>query len=150
MSEVLRPGIDYIGTTTPFYCNDGKGNFVMHKRGGNDRDDKGVWDFGGGQVDFGEEIENSVLREVAEEWGVKGKIQEQLPAHSMLRTLSGIQTHWIAIPFFIKVDITKAKIMEPNKFTEMGIFRLDNLPTPLHTGIQFTMSHYSQYFERYR
>jgi len=25
-------GIDYIGITTPFYCNDGKGNFLFHKR----------------------------------------------------------------------------------------------------------------------
>ena len=89
MPEILRPGIDYIGITTPFYCNDGNGNFLVHKRSKHARDERGVWDFGGGQLDFGQQVDDSVLREVSEEWGVLGEIQEQLPAHSMLRTLDG-------------------------------------------------------------
>ena len=150
MSEILKPGIDYIGMTTPFYCNDGKGNFLIHKRGKNARDEQGVWDFGGGQIDFGEEVEKAVLREVLEEWGVKGIIQEQLPAHSMLRTLGNVKTHWIAIPFFVKVDVKSARIMEPNKFDEMRIVRLDKLPTPFHSGVQQTMAKYPDFFAKYR
>jgi ADP-ribose pyrophosphatase YjhB (NUDIX family) len=146
----LKPGIDFIGISTPFYCNDGKGNFLLHKRSKKARDEQGKWDFGGGKLDFGEEVKRGVLREVKEEWGVDGKIQEQLEAHSIFRTQNGKKTHWLAIPFFIKVDINKAKIMEPEKFSEMGIFELDNLPKPLHSGAKYTMKHYSKNFEKYK
>lgn len=150
MTEALKPGIDYVGITTPFYCNDGNGNFLLHKRGESARDEKGRWDFGSGQLDYGEEVEMGVLREVKEEWGVDGQIQEQIPAHSLLRDNEGVSTHWLAIPFFVEVDIDEAKIMEPHKFTEMGVFDLDHLPQPLHTGVKITMSRYPQYFDKYK
>ena len=146
----MKPGIDYVGISTPFYCNDGKGHFVMHKRSDMCRDEKGKWDFGSGQLEFGEQPERSVLREVEEEYGVKGEIQEQLPAHSILREHNGVNTHWLAIPFFIKVDIGKARIMEPDKATDIGIFTLDKLPQPLHSGAQFTMHKYTEQFKKYK
>ena len=145
----MEIGIDFIGISTPFYCNDGKGNFVMHKRGSACRDEKGRWDFGSGKLEFGEQPEISVLREVEEEYGVKGKIQEQLPAHSILRLHNGVNTHWLVIPFFVKVDTAKVRIMEPAKATEIGIFTLDRLPEPLHSGAQFTMNRYRQEFKSY-
>jgi len=146
----MKAGVDYIGVTTPFYCNDGKGNFVMHKRSNNCRDERQRWDTGSGQLDFWQEPEESVLREVMEEYGVKGIIQEKLPAHSILRTSNGVRTHWVAIPFFIKIDVKKAKIMEPHKATDIGIFRLDKMPKPLHTGLKITMAAYPEYFKKYR
>lgn len=27
----MEPGVDYIGISTPFYCNDGHGLFLLHK-----------------------------------------------------------------------------------------------------------------------
>jgi 8-oxo-dGTP pyrophosphatase MutT (NUDIX family) len=143
------PGIDYIGISTPFYCNDGKGIFVMHKRGKNCRDEVGKWDFGGGQLEFGQSVEESVLREVMEEYGCKGVIQEMLPPHSILRIQNGIKTHWLAIPFFIKINVRDAKINEPDKMSELGLFTLDSLPRPLHTAVRKTMKMYSSYFDRY-
>lgn len=146
----MKPGKDYIGITTPFYCNDGKGNFVLHKRSANARDEQGRWDFGSGQLDFGEEIEEGVLRELYEEYGVRGMIQEQLPTHSIIRVFNEVKTHWLAIPHFIQIDVTQAKIMEPHKVTAIGIFSLDNLPELLHTGVQTTMEKYKSYFAKYR
>ena len=104
-SNQLKSGIDYIGITTPFYCNDGKGTFVFNKRSHNARDEHGKWDLGGGQLHFGENLQEAVLREVKEEYGCEGDIQEQLPAHSIFRNLNGHDTHWLAIPFFVKVDL---------------------------------------------
>src|SRR5215213_2336602 len=98
MNESLRPGIDYIGITTPFYCNDGEGNFVLHKRSESARDEQGTWDFGSGQLGFGEQIQEGMLRELFEEYGVIGEIQEQVPAHSIIREQNGRTTHWVAIP----------------------------------------------------
>ncbi len=145
----LRPGVDYIGIAVPFYCNDGSGRFLMHRRGEASRDEGGRWDFGSGKLEFGEDPEDTVLREAMEEYGVEGKIQEQIPAHSIIRGESGVRTHWLVIPFFVKVDIGKARIIEPHKMTEIGVFTLDKLPRPLHTGVQQTMSRYAEYFGRY-
>jgi len=150
MTKKLLPGIDFIGISTPFYCNDGKGNFILHKRGKKARDERGRWDFGAGKLDFGEKFKKGVLREVKEEWGVDGKIQEQLEAHSIFRTQNGKKTHWLVIPFFIKVDISKARIMEQEKFSAMGVFTLDKLPYPLHSGAKYTMRHYSDCFKKYK
>ncbi|HRN96721.1 MAG TPA: NUDIX hydrolase [Candidatus Levybacteria bacterium] len=145
----LIPGVDYIGITTPFYCNDGKGKFVMHKRSKNTRDEHGTWDFGGGKVEFGAQLEESVLREVFEEYGVKGKIQEQVPPHSIIRTHNGKETHWLAIPFFVKVNLKKVINNEPHKIDEIGFFTLDTLPTPIHSGVEKSMKKYSEFFAKY-
>ena len=146
----LIPGVDYIGVTTPFYCNDGRGNFLMHKRSRKARDEQDHWDFGGAGLELGETPEKCVLREIKEEWGVKGKIQEQLPAHLITRKQKGVNTYWIAIPFFVKVDTSKARIEEPEKFSEMGVFRLNNLPRPIHSGVKYTMKKYPKYFSKYK
>jgi 8-oxo-dGTP pyrophosphatase MutT (NUDIX family) len=150
MVTALRPGIDYTGVTTPFYCNDGNGNFLLHKRGDKARDEKGRWDFGGAGLEKGEELEECVIREVKEEWGVDGTIQDQLPAHLITREQDGVKTYWVAVPFFVKVEVNKARIMEPDKFSEMGVFDLNHLPQPLHSGVRYTMDKYPDYFDRYK
>lgn len=39
-------GIDYIGITCIFFCHDGNGKILMHKRSKNCRDEIGNWDIG--------------------------------------------------------------------------------------------------------
>ena len=145
-----RPGIDYIGITTPFYCNDGEGNFLFHKRSKECRDEVGRWDMGSGQLEFGETPEGNVLKEIREEYGCEGIIQEGLPAFSIIREMNGIKTHWLSLAFFVKVDPSEAKNNEPHKFEEVQWFDLDNLPYPLHSGLQQQMRAYSARFEKYR
>ncbi len=146
----MKTGIDYVGITTPFYCNDGKGNFLLHKRSRNCRDEHGRWDPGSGKLDFGVSLEENVLREVVEEYGCKGEIQECLPAHDIFREHNGIKTHWLAVPFFIKVNPKEVKNNEPEKIDEIGWFRLDNLPKPLHTGFQFSFTKFRENFDKYK
>ncbi|NTU74041.1 NUDIX domain-containing protein [Candidatus Roizmanbacteria bacterium] len=145
----MKPGIDYIGTTTPFYCIDGKGNLLLHKRSPACRDEHGRWDPGGGQVEFGEALEQSALREVKEEYGCEGKIVGTLPAHSVLREHNGVKTHWVACPFFVLVDPQQVKVMEPEKVEDIGWFTLNSLPSPLHSGFEKTLLSYRKHFEKY-
>jgi 8-oxo-dGTP diphosphatase len=145
----MKPGLDYIGISTPFYCNDGNGLFVFHKRSQNCRDEQEKWDTGSGKLEFGLTPEENVLKEVKEEYGCQGEIQEKLPAHSIFRELHGQKTHWLVIPFFIKVDPSAVKINEPEKIDELNWFTLNNLPTPLHTGFNFTFNAYQDYFKKY-
>jgi len=141
----MKPGVDFTGITTPFYCNDGKDKFLLHKRSVNCRDEHGAWDPGSGRLGFGETPEESVIREVQEEYGCSGKIQKHLPIHSLAREWKGKQTHWLVIPFLILVNPTEAKINEPDKMNEIGWFTLDNLPKPLHTGAQHFLANYRKY-----
>lgn len=145
----ITAGIHYVGVTTPFYCHDGHGRFLLHKRSEQCRDEQLTWDFGGGALEFGEEVITSVLREVREEYGCEGVIQEQLPAHSVVREHNGRKTHWLAVPFFIKVDPTEVRLNEPDKMTELGWFTLNSLPSPLHSGVVYTMETYRKYFNKY-
>lgn len=149
-NNVSQIGIDYIGVSTPFYCHDGKGKFLFAKRSDKCRDEHGAWDTGSGKLEFGLSIAENILKEVKEEYGCSGKIQQFLPALSILRTHNGQPTHWVAIPAFVLVDPNEVKIMEPKKFTELGWFTLDNLPQPLHTGFAFTFQNYTSHFGKYK
>jgi 8-oxo-dGTP diphosphatase len=53
-------GIDYIGITCVFFCHDGKGNILLHKRSEKCKDEQGNWDCGGGALEFGEEFDQGV------------------------------------------------------------------------------------------
>jgi len=146
---IMQIGTDYIGISTPFYCNDGKGNFLFHKRK-NYRDENGRWDPGSGKLDFGMTLEQNVLREIFEEYGCQGEIQERVPAHDIFREHEGRKTHWVAVPFFVKIDPKEAKMNELEKMEAIGWFRLDKLPTPLHKGFQYSFSKFPEYFEKYK
>jgi 8-oxo-dGTP pyrophosphatase MutT (NUDIX family) len=145
----MKAGIDYIGITTPFYCNDGKGNFLFNKRSKLCRDEHGTWEMGGGQVEFGETPEQSVLREVYEEYNCKGKIQMQLHPYSIFRIHGGIKTHWLALPFFILINPLQVKNNDPKKIEELGWFRLDNLPSPLHSALPQAFKLYRKNFNKF-
>lgn len=146
----MKAGIDYVGVTTPFYCHDGKGNFLFHKRSLNCRDEQGNWDPGSGQLEFGLSPEENVLKELQEEYSCKGKITGNIPAHTIFRKLSdGTKTHWIAIPFFIQVKPNDVVIGEPEKIDEICWAPLTELPIPLHAGFQYTFSNYKKYFDSY-
>jgi len=97
----MKPGFDYTGVTLAFYCHDGERNFVLQKRSIRCRDEQGRWDNGGGQLEFGEDFADGLLRELAEEYGCEGIIEEQLPPLSILRQHEGRTTHWVQIGFFV-------------------------------------------------
>lgn len=136
MKKRLVAGVDYVAVSTPFYCINEYGELLMHKRSKNCRDEQGTWDTGSGQLEFGQTPEESVLREVKEEYGCTGEIVEELFPISVLRKNNGLDTHWLAIPFIINVKKEEVKINEPEKIDAIGWFTLDNLPQPLHSGLK--------------
>jgi 8-oxo-dGTP diphosphatase len=132
----MDAGIDYIGVTVTFYCHDGNGRFLLHKRSQSCRDEQGRWDVGGGQLDFGEDPEAGVLREVLEEYGCHGVIDEALLPCSVIRQVGDRKSHWIAFPFIVRVNPSEVINNEPDKIEELGWFRLSELPQPLHSAVE--------------
>lgn len=148
MSEP-KIGFDYIGVTTAFYCHDGKGNILMHKRSKECRDEHGRWDSGCGKLEFGVSLEENVLKEIQEEYGCKGVIDEQVPAHDFFREENGKTVHWLVVPFVVKVNPEEVINGEPHKIEELGWFSIKNLPEPLHTGFAYTFNRYKDIFGKY-
>jgi 8-oxo-dGTP diphosphatase len=129
----LKRGVDYIGITCVFYCHDGKGKLLLHKRSNNCRDEVGKWDPGGGSMEFGEEFEEAVKREIKEEYCTDVKNLKFLGAHNVVRVNGGKKTHWIALVFVAEVVPEKVSIGDPLKMDDLGWFDVDKLPDPLHS-----------------
>ena len=130
-----KRGIDFIGVTVTFVVHDGKGKFLLQKRSKNTRDEQGRWDVGGGALEFGEEWNHAVLREVEEELGVKPIEIKFLEAFNAIRQHEGRETHWVALVHAVQVDPSEVKINEPHKIDAIDWFTLGNLPSPLHSKI---------------
>lgn len=134
-SDVKR-GVDCIGVGCIFICHDGTGRFVLHKRSNQCRDEHGRWDCGGGALEFGEDFEGAVKREVMEEYCAEAKEIRLCGTHNVLRDNNGTPTHWVVVTFAVLVDPSAVKNGEPHKMEELGWFTLNSLPSPLHSAIQ--------------
>lgn len=145
--DTRRKGIDYPGVTVCMFCHDGKGNVFMNKRGTACRDEHGRWDICCGSVDLGENIEETIRKELAEEYHAEPLAIEFLGYRDVHRTNeSGDKTHWIGLDFKVRIDPAIATNGEPHKFDEVQWFPINefpNAPSPLHSQLPL-------FFERYK
>ena len=135
----MQKGFDYIGVSVSYVCHDGKGNFLMNKRGKNCRDEHGKWDFGGGGLEMGEKIEDCLKKEIKEEFGTEIIKYDFLGYLEMFRKMNNVNTQWLSLEFQVLVDPRKVINGEPHKFDEIGWFRLDALPEPLHPAVSMIL-----------
>lgn len=135
MSPNLKKGIDCIGVSVTYFCHDGKGEFVMAKRSENARDEHGRWDVGGGGLEFGDTVEETLRKEITEEYCTDVLDFEFLGYRDVHREQNGKETHWIGLDFKVRVDREKVKIGEPHKFDEIGWFTLDTIPDQVHSQL---------------
>lgn len=142
MSE-FKKGKDYTGICICYFCHDGEKQFLMHKRSRNARDEQGMWDTGGGGLEFGEKVEDALKREVREEYGAEVLGYEFLGYRDVHRQKDGTETHWIALDFKAKIDPALAKVGEPDMMDELRWVTFESLPEPLHSQLP-------NFFESYR
>ena len=129
----LRRGVDYIGVTCVFFCHDGQGRFLLQKRSKNCRDEIDHWDCGGGSMEHGESFQDTIRREVKEEYGVIPSDIKYVATRNIVRQNGSADTHWIANLFVCQVDPKKVKNSDPYKIDEIGWFTYHALPSPPHT-----------------
>lgn len=130
-----KKGIDHIGIAVVYVCHDGAGNILMQKRGANCRDEHGNWDIGGGGLEFGDTVEETLKREIEEEYGVAPIEYEFISYADVHRVHGDRKTHWIALTFKVLVDRSQVINNEPHKFDEIGWFRYESLPSKLHSQL---------------
>ncbi len=139
----MKQGFDFIGNSVVYFCHDGQGKILFAKRSQQARDEKGVWDIGGGGIEFGETVEQTLRKEIKEEYNADVISFEFLGFRDVHREIDGRKTHWIALDFKVLIDPAGVKIGEPHKFDEIGWFTIDQLPQPGH-------SQFPEFLEKYR
>src|SRR3989344_3033155 len=133
----MRAGVDYVGVSIVYFCHDGKGNFLMQKRGSRCRDENGKWDIGAGQLDPHLTVEQTLRKEISEEYNASVISYEFLGHREVFRQNRSEKTHWIALDHLVLINPEKVENREPHKFDEIGWFTLDSLPSPLHSQLPF-------------
>ncbi len=140
----MNKGLDYTGIAVVYFCHDGKGNVLLSRRGATSRDEQGTWDPGGGGLEFGDSIEDTLRKEIMEEYCTDILEQEFLGYRDVHRTHEGTQTHWIALDFKVLVDSSKAKNGEPHKLDDVAWFPFGSLPEPLHSQFPYFLEKYRE------
>jgi len=129
----MKKGEDFTGVTIVYLCHDGKGNILLNKRSDKCRDEHGTWDPGGGGLEFGDTVIDTLKKEIREEYCTDVLGYEFLGYRDVHRENAGRKTHWIALDFKVLIDRDKIRNGEPHKFDAVEWFRVDKLPTPLHS-----------------
>lgn len=137
----MKKGVDYIGVTCVFFCHDGRGKFLLHKRSNICRDEQGNWDCGGGALELGEDFETAVRREIKEEYCTDVTDLEFITATNVLRKNGEENTHWVALIFAAEVVPEQVKIGEPEAMEELGWFAEKDFPSPLHSQFNRHFAH---------
>lgn len=97
------------------------------------RDENGRWDIGGGAVEFGDTIESTIKKEIIEEYCTEVLSYDFLGFRDVHRSHNGKNTHWVALDFKVLIDPSNVKIGEPDKFDDIGWFKLNKLPKNCHS-----------------
>lgn len=139
----MQKGLDYIAVGVIFFCHDGDGNFVMALRNKNTRDEHERWDIGGGALEFGEDVIQTLKREIAEEYCTNVLEYEFLGYRDVKREQNGKQSHWITLDFKVLVNREKVKNGEQHKFDDVQWFTLTSIPENSH-------SQFSHFLEKYK
>src|SRR4030042_6205967 len=90
----LRRGIDYIGVGVGAVIVDASGRIFLSRRGQAARNERDLWEFPGGAVEFGEKLTDALKREMCEEYGIEIDVGELLDVVDHI--LPGEGQHWVS------------------------------------------------------
>ncbi len=116
----------------------------MAKRSAQCRDEHGCWDIGSGGLEHGESVEDTLRKEIQEEYCTEVIDYEFLGFRDVHREHGGAKTHWIGLDFKVRVDPTRVAIGEPHKFDALEWCTLDTIPNPTHSAFPEFLSLYTE------
>lgn len=122
----MKKGVDYIGVGVGAVILNANGKVFLARRGAQARNERHKWEFPGGAVEFGETLEDAVVREVNEEYGLV--IAVLLLLDVVNHIIPGEQQHWVSPTFLCSHQGGIARIREPHKCEELAWFRIDEIP----------------------
>jgi 8-oxo-dGTP diphosphatase len=138
----MKRGVDYIGVGVGVILVDAQGRLFLARRGPQARNERGLWEFPGGSVEFGETLADALKREMREEYGVEIAVGELLDVVDHI--LPDEKQHWVSPTFICTVTSGEPVIREPGKCTQIGWFAPENVPTGLTRITKENLEHYWQ------
>jgi len=143
----MKRGIDYIGVGVGAVIVDDRGRLFLARRGPEAKNERGLWEFPGGSVEFGERLADALKREIVEEFGVEIAVGELLDVVDHILPEEG--QHWVSATFICRLTSSTPTIREPGKCTEIGWFALDAVPEDELTQVsRENLRHYRQRLAR--
>ncbi|MBN1876515.1 MAG: NUDIX domain-containing protein [Anaerolineae bacterium] len=142
----MQRGIDYIGVGVGAIIVDDQGCLFLARRSPQAKNERDLWEFPGGSVEFGERLVDALKREMREEYGVEIAVGELLDVVDHLLPAEG--QHWMSPTFICRITSGVPTIREPGKCTEIGWFAPDAVPEDELTLItRENLHHYRQWMQ---
>jgi mutator protein MutT len=138
----MKRGVDYIGVGVGAIIVDGQGRLFLARRGPKAKNERGLWEFPGGSVEFGEKLAEALQREMREEYGIEIAVGDLLDVVDHILPEEG--QHWVSPTFICTVAGGEPAIREPDKCAEIGWFKLDEIPADLTQITRENLAHYRQ------
>ena len=142
----MKRGIDYIGVGVGAIIVDNRGRLFLARRGIKAKNERGLWEFPGGSVEFGETMAAALRREMREEFGIEITVGELLDVVDHILKEEG--QHWVSPTYLCTITAGEPHIMEPEKCAEIGWFRPDEVPKELTQISRENLAHYLQGIHR--
>ena len=142
----MKRGIDYIGVGVGAIITDSQGRLFLARRGIKAKNERGLWEFPGGSVEFGETMAAALRREMREEFGIEITVGELLDVVDHILKEEG--QHWVSPTFLCNIAAGEPHIMEPEKCAEIGWFPADEVPQELTQISRENLRHYLQMINR--
>lgn len=140
MKQDMKRGVDYIGVGVGALIVDPKGRLFLSRRGPLAKNERGLWEFPGGSVEFGETLSDALQREMHEEYGIEISVGELLDVVDHILPEEG--QHWVSPAFICTIVSGEPVIREPGKCSGLGWFFADEIPTSLTSITRQNLAHY--------
>ena len=121
----MKRGIDYIGVGVGAILVNPDGQVFLARRGPLAKNERGLWEFPGGSVEFGERLADALRREMREEYGIEIEVGELLDVVDHI--LPAENQHWVSPTFLCRIISGYPAILETGKCTEIGWFDVDEI-----------------------
>lgn len=143
MTSSLKRGIDYIGVGVGALIVNPSGKVFLARRGPQAKNERGLWEFPGGSVEFGERLADALRREIREEYGIEIEVGVLLDVADHI--LPQENQHWVSPTFLCRITSGEPAIREPGKCTEIGWFSLDEIPPDLTLISRLNLASYRKF-----
>jgi 8-oxo-dGTP diphosphatase len=137
---MMKRGIDYIGVGVGAVIVDAQGRLFLARRGPKAKNERGLWEFPGGAVEFGETLAQALKREIFEEYGIQISVGDLLDVADHILRDEG--QHWVSPTFICAIVSGEPRICEPGKCSEIAWFTPDQMPEELTLVTRINLGNY--------
>lgn len=137
----MKIGKDYIGVGVGAFILNDNNELLLQKRAV--PVEKGYWSIPGGRLEMFETLNQAVVRETKEETDLDIEVVSLMGICDHI--IKAENAHWVATNYLCKIKSGEAKIMEPDKASDMKWFSLDGLPENLTITTKKALNDYKKF-----